>query len=266
MISSLQGATGCGTGRRSSWPGDLQSWRPTLGSLEDVTVTEKAEDQKTTDKATATAAGDKSPSTSPMALRHHDEAVLDAIQLLIESGKARDIDYLIRYAEKTKAPQAAEFLRNLAPERLPLDLVFDALSVHTRIVAYKRSSGLLAKCQDQPVGLILPLPPHVLDTFLPLAKVSLLLPDRHPLPPSLRTYGDRLHQGSRASRLQAAQLAFLVFEAHRNIEAYVVDAGAADLLDPRILPADIQFMVHLRAHRNPEDVPLPISPTSLRIL
>jgi hypothetical protein len=195
------------------------------------------------------------------------EDLLDALELLIESGRARTTEDLIRYAERAGDPDAADFLRELATQSLPLDLAFDALSVHVRIVAHKRNNELLRLAQDRQVGLVLPLPPHVMEAFLPLAKVTVLVPDGHHVPPHLRRRGQDIRHGSRPSRQAAGQLEVLVFEVYHGKDGYLVDIGVADIVDERLIPENTQLLVHLRPHRNPDDVPLPVSTTThLRIL
>src|SRR5688500_11645513 len=84
--------------------------------------------------------------------------LLEILQLLIESKKARTTADLLKYASQYGAPQAEERLRLLEAEKIPLDLAFDAISVELRITAHKRNSALLTTCRGQKVGLILPLP------------------------------------------------------------------------------------------------------------
>src|ERR1700682_1356936 len=97
--------------------------------------------------------------------------LLDVLRLLIDTKKARTTSDLLKYATQYKAPEAEERLRVLEAENIPIDLAFDVISVHLRLLAYKRNSALLAGCRGQKVGLILPLPPHVPELFLPVADV-----------------------------------------------------------------------------------------------
>lgn len=203
----------------------------------------------------------------PGLLQHHDEEeFLDALELLISNKRARTADELVRYAERANEPGAAAFLRNLAAEGLPLDLVFDALSVHVRIVAFKRNNQLLHTCRDRQIGLVLPLPPHVLEVFTALPKITFLVPDGHHLPPNLRRTEADVKSGSRAARNAAAQMEVLVFEACRDDDLYRVDAAVSDVVDLRIIPPGTQLIVNLRPHGNPEDVPLTVTTHSLNIL
>src|SRR5438105_3808669 len=100
--------------------------------------------------------------------------LLEVLRLLIETKKARTTSDLLKYATQYGAPEAEERLRVLEAENIPVDLAFDAISVHLRLLAYKRNSALLAGCRGQKVGLILPLPPHVPELFLPVAEVTFL--------------------------------------------------------------------------------------------
>jgi hypothetical protein len=202
---------------------------------------------------------------TPAELRHHENRFLKALELLIHSGKARTIDDLIRYAEQDHQAEAAGHLRAMAAEGLPVDLAFDSLRVHTRIVAHKRNSKLLQECQGLKVGIVLPLPPHVIDAFGSMADVTLLVPDGHHLPPHLRGAAN-CRQGSRASRDAAGQLDVIVFEACTAKDGYAVDAGAADIVDPRILRQNTRLIVHVRPHRNPNDVRLAADAGALHVL
>src|ERR1700676_3851504 len=95
--------------------------------------------------------------------------LLEILRLLIETKKVRTTLDLLKYATQYGAPEAEERLRVLEAENIPVELAFDAISVHLRLLAYKRNSALLAGCRGQKVGLILPLPPHVPELFLPVA-------------------------------------------------------------------------------------------------
>jgi hypothetical protein len=200
-------------------------------------------------------------------LQHHDdEGFLDALQLLITSNRVKTADDLVRYAEQAREGSAAEFLRHMASDGLPVQLMFDALSVHIRIVAHKRNNRLLQACNNKQVGLVLPLPPHVLEAFLGQAHVSVFVPDGYALPPSLR--GRQLNEckGTRACRNKAPQMEVLVFEAHREGNDYAVDPAVSDVVDLRIVPATTQLLVHVRPHANPDDLPLTPGAHTLNLL
>jgi hypothetical protein len=203
---------------------------------------------------------------SPAQLHHHEDRFLKALKLIVNSGRARTIDDLIRYAEQDKQVEAVGYLRTLAADALPVDLAYDALCVHTRIVAHKRNNSLLTGCQGKRVGLVLPLPHHVMDAFTSLTDVTLLIPDTHHLPPHLRGEPFRCCHSTRESRQAVEQLDGLVFEAVVDKGTYYVDVGTSDVVDCRIVPAATQLIVHLRPHRNPNDVPLQHPNRTLNIL
>ena len=46
----------------------------------------------------------------------------------------------------------------------------------------------------------------------------------------------------------------LVFEAFREGGDFFVDVAVADVLEPKLLPAGVRLIAHLRPHRNPRDV------------
>src|SRR6266849_3675271 len=116
------------------------------------------------------------PSPNETAPTKDEVGLLEVLRLLIETRKVRTTGDLLKYASQYGAPEAEERLRVLDAENIPLDLAFDAISVHLRLLAYKRSGALLADCRGQKVGLILPLPPHVPQLFLPVAEVTFLQP------------------------------------------------------------------------------------------
>ncbi len=180
--------------------------------------------------------------------------LLEVLRLLIETKKARTTSDLLKYATQYKAPEAEERLRVLEAENIPIDLAFDAVSVHLRLLSHKRNSALLAGCRGQKVGLILPLPPHLAELFLPVAEVSFLQPAETAVHGSLHEFADRAVKGARASRAKAQEMQALVFEAFREGTNLFVDAAIADVLEPKMLPAGIKLIAHLRPHRNPGDV------------
>ncbi len=201
-----------------------------------------------------------------VSLPHHERRFLQALALIIESGKAKTVDDLLKYARQAKENAAIDFLSGMANEGLPLDLAFDAMCVHFRIVAHKRNSGLLTLCTGRSVGLLLPLPPHILDTFLPLDQVCVLAPDQHHLPPHLGRFTGKICEGTRPARHEAGRLEAFVFEAFLNKDQFLFPAASADILDPRILQGEAIFIVHLRPHRDPDDIPVPLPREALHIL
>lgn len=183
-----------------------------------------------------------------------ETGLLEVLRLLLETEKARTTADLLKYATQYKAPEAEERLRVLEAEKIPVELAFDALSVHLRLLAYKRNSALLSDCRGQKVGLILPLPPHVVELFVPVAEVSFLQPAEGSLHGTLHEVSERAVKGARAGRAEAQKMQILVFEAFREGTGVFVDTAIADVLEPKMLPAGIKLIAHLRPHRNPQDV------------
>lgn len=180
--------------------------------------------------------------------------LLEVLSLLIETEKARTTSDLLKYASQYGAPEAEERLRVLEAENIPVDLAFDSISVHLRLLAYKQNSALLAGCRGQKVGLLLPLPPHLPGLFLPVANVTFLEPGEITGSGSLHEFMDRAVKGSRACRAKAQEMQALVFEAFRDGGNLFADGAVADVLEPKMLPAGIRLIAHLRPHRNPKDV------------
>lgn len=193
------------------------------------------------------------PEGSPTSAKD-ESGLLDVLRLLMKSGKARTTADLLKYTMQYGAPETEERLRMLEAEGIPIDLAFDAVSVQLRILSHKRSSSLLAALRGKKVGLVLPLPPHVAELFMPVSEVSFLQPDEGHLHGALHQFEDRVIKGARACRAKAQEMAALVFEAFREEGQFFVDAAAGDVLEPRMLPPGMQLVAHLRPHGNPQDV------------
>ena len=193
---------------------------------------------------------------SRQAVAKDEIGLLEVLSLLIASGKAKTTADLLKYASQYGAPEAEERLRLLDVENIPLNLAFDAISVHLRLLAYKRNSELLAGCRGQKVGLILPLPPHLPALFLPVVEATFLEPGEAPALGALHEFSEQAVKGVRACRAKAQQMQVLVFEAFRDGGDLFADVAVADVLEPKMLPADIRLIAHLRPHRNPGDVPI----------
>ncbi len=194
------------------------------------------------------------PKPSGTAPPKDEVELLEVLRLLIDSNKARTTADLLKYAAQYGAPEAEERLRMLDAENVPLDLAFDAISVQLRIIAHKRSSALLAECRGQKVGLILPLPPDLPKLFSPQSEVTFLLPEEAAMHGPLHGFSSSPVKGARACRAAAQEMQALVFEAFREGGNFFVDVAVADVLEPKLLPAGIRLIAHLRPHRNPRDV------------
>ncbi|MDT4897586.1 MAG: hypothetical protein QOH25_2663 [Acidobacteriota bacterium] len=197
------------------------------------------------------------PSTTPTgrkASAKDETGLLEVLRLLIETEKATTTSDLLKYATQYGAPEAEERLRVLEAENIPLDLAFDSISVHLRLLAYKQNSELLASCRGQKVGLILPLPPHVPNLFLPVAEVTFLEPGENSVLGSLSEFTDQAVKGGRACRAKAQEMQALVFEVFREGGNLFAEVAVADVLEPKMLPVGIRLIANLRPHRNPGDV------------
>jgi hypothetical protein len=184
-----------------------------------------------------------------------DEAgLLDVLKLLIESRKARTTADLVKYASQYGATESAERLRLLDAEGIPMDLAFDFVAVHLRVLAHKRSSSLLAGCKGKKVGMVLPIAPHLVEIFTPVASIVFLHPDQgqHHGPPMPQ--GAETVHGTRASRAKAHEMDVLVFETFREGAKLFVESAVGDVLEPKLLPSSIRLIAHLRPHGRPGDV------------
>jgi hypothetical protein len=194
------------------------------------------------------------PKTGVAAPLKDEVELLEILRLLVETRKARSTADLLKYAAQYGAPEAEERLRMLEAENVPLDLAFDAISVHLRIIAHKRNSALLSECRGQKVGLLLPLPPDLAQLFVPLAEVTFLLPEEAAMHGPMFGLASAPVKGTRACRAAAQEMQTLVFEAFREGGNFFVDVAVADVLEPKLLPAGVRLIAHLRPHRNPRDV------------
>lgn len=197
--------------------------------------------------SSTTPPGGKAPAKDEIGL-------LEVLSLLIETEKARTTADLVKYATQYGAPETVERLRVLEAENIPLDLAFESISVHLRLLAHKRNSTLLAGCKGQKVGLILPLPHHLPELFVPVAEVTFLQPDEMTTHGSSREYWDQAVKGARACRAKAQEMQALIFEGFRDGGNLFVDGAVADVLEPKMLPQGIRLIAHLRPHRNPKDI------------
>lgn len=195
----------------------------------------------------------------PSASSKDELHLLEVLRLLIDTKKVRTTSDLLKYAVQYGSAEAEERLHVLEAENVPVDLAFDAISVHLRLLAYKRNSALLASCRGQKVGLILPLPPHLPELFTPVAEVAFLQPQEGSSHGLLHEFSDRAVKGTRACRAKAAEMQTLVFEAYRHETDLFAESAVADVLEPKLLPAGIRLIAHLRPHRNPQDVPIQAS-------
>ena len=205
---------------------------------------------------------DHSATTQGGAATMKDEfELLEILRLLVHTKKARSTADLLRYASQYGAPDAEDRLRVLDAEGVPLSLAFDAVSVQLRLSAHRKNSALLAECRGQKVGLVMPLPPDLLKLFIPIADVGFLMPDDSAKHGPPMDFHASIVKGARACRAHSADMHALVFEAFREGRTLFVDMAVADLLEPKLLPAGMKLISHLRPHRNPRDVALPAGST-----
>ena len=200
---------------------------------------------------------DHSPTTQGGSTVSNDEfELLEILRLLIQTKRARTTADLLRYASQYVAPEVEERLRVLDAEAVPLSLAFDAVSVQLRLSAHRKNSALLAECRGKKVGLVLPLPQDVTKVFFPVADVYFFQPEpgaAHGPPPEFTA---EIISGARNCRARSADMHALIFETFRDGKTLYADSAIADLLEPKLLPASIRLISHLRPHKNPRDVAL----------
>lgn len=185
---------------------------------------------------------------------HPRPHLVEVLALLLEEGFVSSTTELAQIAERRGETDAATSLRSMAAERLPPWLAMEKLQVELAEAAYRRQRGLLER--GGRIGLLLPLPPHVLDDFLAAEDAVLLAPDGHHVPPHLRGRPET-RLGSRPCRDEAGALDVVVFEAHRQSRGLAVAPEVTDIVDPRLLRPGASLVVHLRPHPHPRDEDLP---------
>jgi hypothetical protein len=87
-----------------------------------------------------------------------------------------------------------------------------------------------------------------------------LQPDEITVHGSGHDYSEKAVKGARACRAKAQEMQVMVFEAFRHGSDLYTDLAVADVLEPKMLPANIRLIAHLRPHQNPKDVQ--IKPTT----
>ncbi|HMP80699.1 MAG TPA: hypothetical protein PKD54_14690, partial [Pirellulaceae bacterium] len=153
-----------------------------------------------------------------------------------------------------------------AHERLPVDLAYDALSLNLRMIAHKRNSSVLQQCLQRQVGLVMPLPPHVIDAFVTLMPVSIMQVDGHHMPLSAEESKATLVRGNRQVRAALPGINALVFEVFALESGWWIDSFVADVMDSRLRQDEVLKIVHLRPHQNPNDIPLAVPREGIQIL
>jgi hypothetical protein len=88
-----------------------------------------------------------------------------------------------------------------------------------------------------------------------MATVTFLIPEEAALHGPVHGYSSEPVRGARPCRAVAQEMQALVFEAFREGGEFFVDVAVADVLEPKLLPAGVRLISHLRPHRNPRDIP-----------
>jgi hypothetical protein len=193
--------------------------------------------------------------------------LLDVLKLLVDTRKATTTKDLIRYAQQSGANDVVERLQHLYEENVPLALAFDAVSVHLRLQAHRRSSALVQSCRGKKAALILPVPPHVLTLLQPVCgEIRMLLPAEMHLAGFFEPFAAQIIHGARACRAALAGCDMIVIEACREDGKWFCESGAAELVEPGRLGESVRVLAHLRPHKNPEDVELPLDPQKVHVL
>jgi hypothetical protein len=148
----------------------------------------------------------------------------------------------------------------------PVDDALAALETRLRLETHLRTQRCLQAAAGKPVGLIFPLPPHIHHTWISLAKVSLMIPSGHPLPPHLQAAGLPLLTGTRECRAAVGGFDTILVEGFRSNGQLVGNVEAVDVLDRNRIPSTAAVYVHLRPHRHHDDVQFDFEPARLAVL
>jgi hypothetical protein len=202
----------------------------------------------------------------PRPLHHDEDRVLQALRLLADAGMIQTIEDLVRYSLKGGHQREAEFFQSLLDEPIPVELALDELSVINQKEGHRRDRDLLGECRAGRVGLLMPLPPHILDEFLNVGTATVLMPNGHHLPPHLRHADIKVLHGARACRQAVGDVDVLVFEGYAESGRYLCESDVADIVDARILKPNVRLVIHLRPHSHPEDVDLENLPNVLTVM
>jgi hypothetical protein len=187
--------------------------------------------------------------------RHPFDQLLRTMRLLARASACQGVADLTAIARRAGEAAVADLLTGFDPG-LEADLAIDKLDVLLAEEASRRRRELHALARDKAVAVIAPLPPHLYDAFLHEHGGVVLVPDGEDLPPHLRRLSAELVvSGSRGCRDRVSALDIIVCEVFLN-ERPLVAAGASDLLDERILTAEVRLIGHARPHRRDDDMAL----------
>jgi hypothetical protein len=187
--------------------------------------------------------------------RHHHphrSRLLDAITVLVDAGCIDSLQALISAAEKLRRidePDLAAFLRCNADGNLPLHFALEEGRLFLQTELIRTQSSTIRRYRDSRIAVLHPVPPHVLELFVGVERLSVLVPEGDHIPPHLRHLGLEIHQGFRQCQRQLRGTDVVVFEADADTPTgLVVHDAVADLLDPLIGSPGVALLVHLHPH------------------
>jgi hypothetical protein len=204
---------------------------------------------------------------------HHEhrpppEPIVEALRMLVRHKRFTDVADVAACAHAMGEEAAASILEEIdqAFASPPVDDALAALETRLRLDAHLRTQRFLQAAAGKPVGLIFPLPPHIHHTWISHAKVSIMIPSGHPLPPHLQATGLPLVTGTRECRAAVGGFDTIVVEGFRNNDHLVGNVEAVDVLDRNRIPSTSAVYVHLRPHPHHDDVQFDFEPTRLTVL
>jgi len=190
---------------------------------------------------------------------HHGHRILDALDLLVRRNLIRSLQELANAAEQELEAELAQFIRDRAEEEDNPALILAAARGQMDLLADRQHRRLLTAISDSRLGLIAPLPPHIVEKFADLRDVVVLIPDGHELPHHLHRRKLNAVQGTRRSRQAASDLDAIVFEAFRYNGHWQIDPDVMDVVDLRVVKPEVLRIIHIRPHAHPGDENIPLN-------
>jgi hypothetical protein len=189
----------------------------------------------------------------------YEDRIVDHFELLIEAGRCdtpRDAAAVAETLGLKDESWIVRFLQDPETGELPVDLILKELRVRAERECDRRFREIGSYAPGRRIGLLLPLPPHVLKYFIRIAagNAVMLSADGHRPPPHLRWMtAVPIISGFRAVRLELRSFEMLVGELIKPNGEWLGNPTAVDLLDDTLVAATARIFVHMRPHEHDDD-------------
>jgi hypothetical protein len=194
--------------------------------------------------------------------RHHphEEHIIGALYMLLHASKLniKTVEDLAMPAESYPGGwKLAGILRSPSFSNLSPQEALAQLANQIGDNGNERFNEILSWCSGTKIGVMLPLPPHILDVFMAFPDVQILNSGGHHLPPHLDHRRFNILSTAYECRNTIAQLNVIILELciHRD-GYYVTDPATSDIIDPRVMMSSTKLVGHVRPHSHHWDVPL----------